>query len=153
MRRDLIVWLLIAASPAVSQILPAGLGSRWWRAPRMVEKLALTPDQQEQMDNVFQQNRIKLIDLTASLDKEEAALEPLVSADQPDAEKIRAQISRVASARSELEKANANMLLGLRLLLKPEQWRKLQGDATGPRPRKIPGEYFSAPAPAPKKSR
>ena len=152
MKKYWIAWMLLCACPAISQILPAGLGSRWWRAPQMVEKLGLTPDQQTKMDDVFQQNRLSLIDLTASLDKEEVLLEPLVSAEQPDAGKIRAQIARVADARSELEKANANMLLGLRLLLSPSQWKTLQersgpakvrarrltqDDDSGPRPRKL----------------
>jgi len=149
MKRFLIMWLLTIL-PAAAQILPAGLGSRWWRAPQISEKLALTPQQQNMMDAVFQSHRIKLIDLTAALDKEEATLEPLVSADQPDADKIRAQIVRVANARSELEKANANMLLELRLLLTPEQWRILQvGAPSKPRARR-PAD---AVAPAPKKSR
>jgi Spy/CpxP family protein refolding chaperone len=113
----------------------------------MVERLGLTPEQQQKMDDVFQQNRARLIDLTASLDKEEAALEPLVAADQPDAAKVRVQISLVADARSELEKANANMLLGLRLVLTLEQWRKLQGPGIGPRPRKLANRDDSSPAP------
>jgi Spy/CpxP family protein refolding chaperone len=131
----------------MAQILPGGLGSRWWRAPQLVEKLGLTPEQQKKMDDVFQQNRVKLIDLTASLDKEEAALEPLVSAEQPEAQRIRTQIGRVADARAELEKANANMLLGLRLLLTPDQWKSLQAAATGPRPRKVGNPNDSLPVP------
>jgi Spy/CpxP family protein refolding chaperone len=146
------VWILLAAGPVFSQILPSGLGSRWWRAPQMVEKLGLTPEQQKKMDDVFQQNRARLIDLTASLDKEEAALDPLVSAEQPDADKIRAQIGRVAAARAELEKTNADMLLGLRLLLTLEQWRRLQEEAKPhpPRPRKLARDESSPAAPKPK---
>src|SRR5215831_16749294 len=139
MKRFWIVWVLLASLPAAAQILPAGLGSRWWRAPRMAEKIGLTPPQQNMMDAVFQFHRIRLIDLTAALDKEEATLEPLVSADHPDSDRIRAQIVRVANARSELEKANANMLLELRLLLTPEQWKILQaGAAIRPRARRLP---------------
>lgn len=147
MKQHWLVWILLTVSPGVSQILPAGLGSRWWRAPQMVERLHLTPDQQKKMDDVFQQNRVKLIDLTASLDREEATLEPLVSAEQPDVEKIRAQISRVADARSELEKANAGFLLGLRVLLTPDQWKSLQASAAKPRPRKLGIERDSSPVP------
>lgn len=141
MKQRWMVWILVAASPGLAQILPSGLGTRWWRSPQMVEKLGLTAEQQRKMDDVFQQSRLKLIDLSASLDREEAVLEPLVSAEQPDADKIRAQIGRVADARSELEKANANMLLGIRLLLTPAQWRGLQDGAARPR------------QPAPRKSR
>jgi Spy/CpxP family protein refolding chaperone len=142
MRRSWLFFVLFLAIPAMAQILPGGLGSRWWRSTQWVERLNLTPDQQAKMDDVFQQNRLKLIDLTATLDKEEAILEPLVSAEQPDADKIRSQISRVADARASLEKGNANMLLGLRLVLKPDQWKILDAAAkasdSGPRPRKLP---------------
>jgi Spy/CpxP family protein refolding chaperone len=90
------------------------------------------------MDEIFQQHRLKLIDLNASLQKEEAILEPLVEADQPDESKIVAQIDRVAQSRAELEKANARMLLGIRRVLNPDQWKKLQAEAPrggpGPRP-------------------
>jgi len=37
-------------------------------------------------------------------------MEPLVSADPPDENKLLAPIDRVAQARAELEKANARML-------------------------------------------
>ncbi|HET9318191.1 MAG TPA: periplasmic heavy metal sensor, partial [Bryobacteraceae bacterium] len=77
---------------------------------------------------VFQQSRLKLIDLNASLQKEEVILEPLVGADQPDESKILPQIDRVAQARAELEKANARMLLGIRRVLTPEQWKKLRAE-------------------------
>ena len=78
------------------------------------------------MDDVFLQSRLKLIDLNATLEKEEVALEPLVAADSLDESKIAAQIDRVAQARAELEKANGRMLLGIRMVLTPEQWRKVQ---------------------------
>lgn len=53
---------------------------------------------------------------------------PLLAADQPDEGKILAQIDRVAQARAELEKANARMLLGLRRVLTPDQWKTLQAE-------------------------
>ena len=116
-----------------------GPPGRWWNNPEMAQKLSLTAEQQKRMDDIFQQHRLKLIDLNASLQKEEAILDPLVEADQPDEAKIVAQIDRVAQARAELEKANARMLLGIRSVLNPDQWKKLQ--AEGPRPRRGPGGY------------
>jgi periplasmic protein CpxP/Spy len=112
---------------------PAG---RWWTNPSMVEKLGLTPDQQSKIGAVFQQNRLKLIDLNASLQKEQATLEPLLETERPDESKVLAQIDRIAQARGELEKANARMLLGFRGVLTQDQWKKLQSDApAGPPPR------------------
>ena len=76
--------------------------------------LSLTAEQQQKMDDVFQQSRIKLIDLTATLDKEEAILEPLMKAERLDEIKVGMQIDKVADARAKLEKVNAQMFLGVR---------------------------------------
>ena len=107
-------------------------GGRWWTRPEMAQKLSLTVDQTKKMDDIFQQFRLKLIDLNASLQKEEAIMEPMLGAEQPDEVKIVGQIDKVALARAELEKANARMLLGIRRLLTPEQWSKLKSEAPAP---------------------
>jgi Spy/CpxP family protein refolding chaperone len=80
------------------------------------------------MEAVFQQSRPALMDLSTAVQKEEANLEPLLSADQPDETKILAQIDRIAQARAQLEKANARMLLGMRRVLTQDQWKKLQAE-------------------------
>lgn len=139
-----------AAQPAtLENMLGGGLSGKWWTMPRVVQRLGLTPDQLKKMEDVFQQSRLKLIDLTAALDKEEAVLEPLVEADQPDAPKIRTQIDRIAQARAELEKANANMLLGIRLILTPEQWKDRPGPGRGRRGGGMLNSPDDSPAAAP----
>ncbi len=74
------------------------------------------------------QHREKLIDLRASLQKAELALEPLVRDTQPNETKILAQIDKVAQARAELEKANAAFLLAIRGKLTAEQWTQVQAE-------------------------
>jgi Spy/CpxP family protein refolding chaperone len=93
-----------------------------------VEELKLTDAQRKSMDDILQTHREKLIDLRASLEKAELSLEPLVKADTPNEAEILAGIDKVASARAELEKANARYLLALRGKLTPEQWKQLQAD-------------------------
>jgi periplasmic protein CpxP/Spy len=95
----------------------------------MVQKLGINSEQQKKIEDVFQQHRLKLVDLDASLKKEEITLEPLMSADSPDETKTLAQIDKVAQARAELEKANARFLFAIRRVLTPEQWKKLQEDS------------------------
>lgn len=98
---------------------------RWWRNPDTALAVGLTSDQQKKMDDVFQQYRLRLVDLNAALEREEITLDPLVSAEPLEEAKITAQIDRVAQARAELEKANGRMLLGIRRLLTPDQWNKV----------------------------
>lgn len=117
-----------ARRPPLERALHPGPRGRWWDNPTMAQKLGLTADQQKRMDDIFQQNRLKLIDLNAAVQKAEVTMEPLVSADQPDEAKIETQIDRVAQARADLEKANARFLLAIRQVLTPEQWNKLKAE-------------------------
>jgi periplasmic protein CpxP/Spy len=114
--------------PPMERGFPGGPSGRWWMDPGLVQRLGLTADQQKRIDAVFQQNRLKLIDLSAAVEKEEAILEPLLEADRPDEAQVLAQIDKVAQARAELEKANARMLLGFRGVLTLDQWKKLQAE-------------------------
>jgi len=99
---------------------------RWWNNPKVVERLKLTDDQRKAMDSILLEHREKLIDLRASLQKAELALEPLMRDDQPNETRILAQIDKVAQARAELEKANAGFLLAIRGKLTAEQWKIVQ---------------------------
>jgi periplasmic protein CpxP/Spy len=105
-----------------------GLGGKWWDNPEMVKKLALTAEQQKKMDDVFQQSKLKLIDLEAALQKDEVILDGLMRAQQLDDAKILPSVDRIAQDRAELEKANARMLLGIGHVLTPEQWTLLQAE-------------------------
>ena len=98
----------------------------WWHNPDLVQKLNLTTDQQKRMDDILQQNRSQLMDLRAGLEKQEVLIGPMLAVDQPDTNKILAQIDLTVQARAELEKATARMLLGIRNVLTPDQWSKLQ---------------------------
>jgi protein CpxP len=114
--------------PPMERAFHGGPPGRWWMDPALIQKLGLTADQQKRIDGLFQQSRLKLIDLSAGVQKEEAILEPLLEADRPDETQVLAQIDRVAQARAELEKANARMLLGFRGVLTLEQWKKLESE-------------------------
>jgi periplasmic protein CpxP/Spy len=112
--------------PPMEHVFPIGMMGKWWNNPELQQKIGITTDQQKRMDDIFQQNRMRLIDLHANLEREEATLDPLISNEQPDENKIVAQIDRVAQARAELEKQNARMLVQFRRTLTPEQWKSLQ---------------------------
>ncbi len=99
---------------------------RWWNNPELAQQLNLTDQQKKQMDDIFLQHRLKIIDLNANLEKQETLLRPMIEADQPDEAKVLSQIDAVAQARADLEKANAHMLFDLRKTLTPDQWQKLK---------------------------
>ena len=119
---------LKAANGSPLASLRATVTGTFWRNGKWVEELGLSTDQQSRMDDIFQQYRLRLIDLTASLQKEELILEPYLGSTRPSPEaeaKILTQIDRIAEARAELEKANSRMLIHILQVLTPEQWSKL----------------------------
>jgi Spy/CpxP family protein refolding chaperone len=100
--------------------------ARWWDNPHMVQKLGLSAAQQKKMDQIYLDHKLKLIDLHAALEKQEALLGPMLGADQPNEGKILSQIDAIAQARANLEKEFWRMLLGIRRQLTPAQWQKLK---------------------------
>ncbi len=99
---------------------------QFWNNPNVVQKLNLGDDQRKAMDGILQNHKMKLIDLRANLQKAEVEMGPLMKADTPDEQAIKAQIDKVVAARAELEKANARFLLDVRMKLTPEQWKQLR---------------------------
>ena len=104
---------------------PPELG-KWWKNSVVVEKLQLSDAQIKQIEDTFLDYRLKLIDLHAEVERQEARLQPLIEADQPDESKVGAQIDLVIAARGKLEKTNTMMMLAIRRVLSVEQWKKLQ---------------------------
>ncbi|PSH04700.1 MAG: hypothetical protein CXZ00_04795 [Acidobacteria bacterium] len=98
---------------------------RWWKDTEVVKNIGLTDSQVQKIEQIFQENRPKLIDLHANLQKEEIKLEPLLEAENPDENAVMSTIDRIASARATLEKANAQMAFAMRRVLTPDQWKKL----------------------------
>jgi Spy/CpxP family protein refolding chaperone len=103
----------------------AGMGN-WWKNSDVVKQLGTSDAQVQQIERIYQDSRMRLIDLKANLEKEEARLEPLVEADNPDEGLISSQIDKVAASRAELEKSNALMQVAIRRVLTLDQWKKLQ---------------------------
>ena len=112
--------------PPMERSFRAGGPGRWWDNPNVASQVGITDDQKKKMDDIFQQHKLQLIDLKAAVEKQEAIMEPLIQADQPDEAKILSQIDAIAQARAELEKANARMLFGIRTVLTPDQWKKVR---------------------------
>jgi len=99
---------------------------KWWKNSALMKQIGVSDDQITRIEKIFQDHRLQLIDLHAALEKQEAILDPLVDADQPDQTEVVAQIDKVAQARAALEKSDALMLLAIRRVLTVDQWKKIR---------------------------
>ncbi len=107
---------------------------KWWQNPDVVSKVGLSDAQITQLDQVFYNHKMKLIDYGADMEKQDLKLQNLLDADQPDEAQVNAQVDHVLAARGKLEREFTAMNLDLRKQLSLEQWRQLKmvrgGDAT-----------------------
>jgi len=101
-------------------------GGRWWNNSELATTVGLTASQVSQIENIFQQYRAQLMEQHSALLKREANLAPLIEAAHLDEVQVTAQIDKVAQARANLEKLNAQMLLTIRRVLRVDQWRQLR---------------------------
>ena len=99
---------------------------KWWRDADTVKQVGISDAQASQIEQVFVEHRMKLIDWMADLQKQELKLETYLDADQPDEGQVSNQVDQVVAARGKLEKENALMMLDMRRVLTPDQWKKLQ---------------------------
>ena len=99
---------------------------KWWREPEISKKLQLSEGQISQLDQIFYDHRVKLIDHGAEMEKQDLKLQSLLDADQPDEGQISSQVDLVLAARGKLEREYTFMNLDLRKVLSLDQWRQLK---------------------------
>jgi Spy/CpxP family protein refolding chaperone len=99
---------------------------KWWQNSDVVSKLGLSDSQVSQLNQVFYNHKMKLIDYGADMEKQDLKLQTLLDADQPDEGQVNAQVDQVLSARGKLEREFTAMNLDLRKQLSLEQWRQLK---------------------------
>lgn len=102
-----------------------GMGA-WWKNSQLAQQLKLTDQQTKELEQTFTDYRLKLIDLRAEVERQEAKLQPLMDADQIDAAKVSTELDSLVAARGRLEKANMMMHVDMRKVLTPDQWKQLQ---------------------------
>lgn len=111
--------------------LQLGLGGRWWDDGKVGKKLTLRDDQRRRMDDIFEANRPTLQALYTNLQKEQLKLASMPPGDLQDETRVFAAIDRVAQARTDLEKAEAHILVQIRQQLDPGQIEQLDHEIAG----------------------
>ena len=129
MKRGLVGALLFAAAvssafPARAQLTEAPIG-KWWKKPRVVEALKLTPEQQQRIEDIFAKNRRGFIDLKADVEKRQVDLDELMARKDSEPKKVSAAVDAVEQAKLRLRKAHAMMILEMREILTGDQWKVL----------------------------
>lgn len=107
-------------------VIRDGEMGKWWRDTEISKKLQLSDSQVQQLDQIFYDHKVKLIDYGADMEKQDLKLQSLLDADAPNEGEIGAQVDRVLAARGKLEREHTFMNLDLRKVLSLDQWRQLK---------------------------
>jgi Spy/CpxP family protein refolding chaperone len=99
---------------------------KWWENSETAQKLGLSDSQVTQLNQVFYDHKLKLIDYGAAMAKEDFKLQTLLDADQPNESQVSSQVDQVLAARGKLEREYTMMNLDLRKVLSLEQWKQLK---------------------------
>ena len=99
---------------------------KWWQNADIAKKLQLNEGQITQLDQIFYDHKLKLIDFGADMEKQDLKLQTLLDADVPNEGQVESQVDQVLSARGKLEREYTMMSLDLRKVLSLDQWRQLK---------------------------
>ncbi|MBK9065176.1 MAG: periplasmic heavy metal sensor [Acidobacteria bacterium] len=109
------------ALPALSQ-MPETPPGKWWKRPRVVQMLKLTPEQQEKLEEIFARNRKSFVDLKADVEKNQIDVEELVTKKDADPKKVSAAVDALEQSRMKLRKSMTMMFLEQKAVLTSQQW-------------------------------
>ena len=129
MKRLLVALVLTAgclgfAGAAAAQMPQIPLG-KWWKRPRIVEQLKLTPEQQERLESIFSKNRRAFVDLKADVERRQIDVEELVTKKDSDPKRAAQAIDSLEQAQLKLRKAATMMLLEQKEVLTASQWETI----------------------------
>jgi len=113
---------LSATSRAQMPEVPPG---KWWKRPVVVQKLGLTADQQEKLEEIFAKNRRTFVDLKAEAELKQIDVEELMAKKDSDPKKVAAALDASEQARAKLRKAMSMMVLDMRGVLTDKQWQQI----------------------------
>lgn len=129
MRARIPVLSLLSAAALASAVATAQMPEvppgKWWKRPALVQTLALSSEQQDTLDQIFQKNRRDFVDLKADVEKKQLDVEELMTKKDSDPKKVVAAVDALGQSRSKLRKAVSMMVLDMRSVLTDTQWKQL----------------------------
>jgi len=122
--------LLLAAAFANAQQMPPG---KWWQRPEIVQRLELTNDQQEKLDEIFRGAANGLIDAKGEVEKLQISLRGELDRPQMRRAEVLRVSKQLSDARGRLFERELTMLMDMRGVLSDDQWHKVRDALDRPR--------------------
>lgn len=115
--------LFLFAGLGLAQTPPAYFP--WWERP-VSSRLNLNQDQRDNIREILQEYRDKMIDQRARVEKADAAFVDVFAEEEIDEAAAKQAMDELIEARGALTRSMATMSLDLRQILTTDQWRRLR---------------------------
>ncbi len=115
----------------------------------LMKEAGLSEEQMRQFQQIFQDNRHRLVDLRGEVEKKEGDLKFVLDQSQVDLGQAEKTLDALLEARKQLSKATSMMMVRMRQVVTLDQWRKigaLQHELAAPHP-PAPPAHAAPPAP------
>jgi Spy/CpxP family protein refolding chaperone len=132
----LVIGVLMFLYPAVAKADGDSPPGRWWKIPGLVEKLNLSPQEQQALDGLFTQKRKVLFDMRSEVEKQRFALEDILEEANLDQRAAFEQFNRLEQKRARLSVERFRYLLEVRKILGRDRYLKLMDMARERRERR-----------------
>ena len=101
-------------------------GGKWWKMSKVSDKLALTSEEKEKLDNMHLQHRRKMIDLSSQVKKERLELEQILDSSAFSATAGMDRFKKLQKAHTILAIERFRFLVQVRELLGLERFQELK---------------------------
>jgi Spy/CpxP family protein refolding chaperone len=118
--------VLLLTSMLATPAAAGALKFKWWQSDRFVRELALTPDQQTRLEDIFKSSWPSLEACKGDLDRLDTELSRLIADGTTAETQVIQQIDKVEASRSALGRARSLMLYRMYRVLSTDQRVKLK---------------------------
>ena len=126
-----LLFLLSFCPGATGQDVPAG---KWWRDPRVVQSLELSPGQIQQLEQAYSKSRRQLIQKKSRVEREQFELQNLFDQKALDESAVQYQHRNMEKAREDLSSERLEYIMEVRKIIGYDKYNRLVHGSKGDNP-------------------
>jgi len=126
MKRTMIALAALAFCLPAASAFAQGRGAGPMMERVLKERVGLSDKQIDQIHDLQYKADREKIDIHHELQRARLDLEQMMRADKPDRARVLAQVDKIGALETKLKKNRVGLMLQIRGLVTPEQWRKME---------------------------
>lgn len=131
-----LIGLLILLFPVAAAADEGSTHGRWWQSPAMADRIILSPQERQALDDLYTQKRKDLFGMRAEVEKQRLEMDSILEAPSLDRRAAFKQFRKLEARRQKLSEERFGYLLDVRRILGRDRYLKLREVAKEERSRR-----------------